>query len=190
MTTIWWVRHGPTHRKELVGWSDVPADLSDTDALARLSDFLPEAPVVSSDLARAVATADAIGGARPRLPHEPGLRELNFGAWELRAAAELYQEDPEAVSAYWNDPEAHRPPGGESWTDLSRRVNTTIDRLLGDRPDHLIAVAHFGVILSQLHRAVGGRVQDILGRRIENLSVTEIRLETGQWTAGRVNHCP
>ena len=34
--TIWWVRHGPTHRKEMVGWSDVPADLSDTAALARL----------------------------------------------------------------------------------------------------------------------------------------------------------
>ncbi|HHL22744.1 MAG TPA: histidine phosphatase family protein, partial [Aliiroseovarius sp.] len=29
MISWWWLRHGPTHAKGLVGWSDVPADLSD-----------------------------------------------------------------------------------------------------------------------------------------------------------------
>ena len=73
MTRFFWVRHGPTHAKTMVGWSDLPADLSDHVALARLSDALPrDAVVVSSDLIRAVATADAIQGGRPRLPHDPG----------------------------------------------------------------------------------------------------------------------
>ena len=186
MTTIWWVRHGPTHRKEMMGWTDVPADLSDTEALARLSGFLPIAPVVSSDLSRAVATADAIQGTRDRLPHMPDLRELNFGDWEGRSAQDLFAEDPEAVSAYWNDPASVRPPGGESFTDLAGRVNAAIDALAGH--GELVAVAHFGVILTQLHRALGGEVKDVLGHRIENLSVTELRLGAAGWTAGVVNH--
>lgn len=70
MTTWWWVRHGPTHAKGMVGWRDLPADLSDQAALARLSTYLPQqALVVSSDLIRSVATADAIQGARQRLDH-------------------------------------------------------------------------------------------------------------------------
>lgn len=38
---LWWVRHGPTHAKTFIGWTDRPADLSDTAALARLAAFLP-----------------------------------------------------------------------------------------------------------------------------------------------------
>jgi alpha-ribazole phosphatase len=36
MTRFWLVRHGPTHAKAMVGWSDLPADLSDTAALSRV----------------------------------------------------------------------------------------------------------------------------------------------------------
>ena len=62
MTTWHWVRHGPTHEKTFVGWRDVPADLSDHAQIARLDAHLPkEALMVSSDLIRCVATADAIG---------------------------------------------------------------------------------------------------------------------------------
>lgn len=188
MTEIWWVRHGPTHRKEMIGWTDAPADLSDTGALARLSSYLPEAPVVSSDLSRAVATADAIQGARPRLAHLPGLRELNFGAWEGRSATELFEENPDSMNAYWNDPARTRPPGGESFTDLAERVNAALAAL--EAHPRLIAVAHFGVILTQIHRARGGAVKAVLAERIENLSVTELKRGPTGWEARRINHLP
>ena len=58
MTTLWLVRHGPTHAKAMIGWTDLPADLSDAGAIARLRAALPDAPIVSSDLIRAVTTAD------------------------------------------------------------------------------------------------------------------------------------
>jgi alpha-ribazole phosphatase len=54
----------------------------------------------------------------------------------------------------------------------------------------LIVVAHFGVILTQIHRARGGEVKDVLAERIENLSVTELRLGPTGWDAGRINHLP
>lgn len=192
MTQFYFVRHGPTHAKTMVGWSDLPADLSDTDALARLSDYLPaDAVVVSSDLIRAAHTADALGDHRPRLPHDPALRELHFGEWELRTFTEIEAEDPERISAFWQEPGAVRAPGGESWSEMRARVDPIIDVLGAThaaRP--VIVVCHFGVILGQLERALQIDTTEVFGQRIDNLSVTELRITNGAWAVGAVNHRP
>jgi len=185
MTRLWWVRHGPTHAKTMVGWSDLPADLSDTAAVARLSRALPDVPVVASDLARAAATADAIAGPRPRLPAEPDLREMHFGAWELRAHAEIEAQDPIRLRAIFEEPGAVRPPGGESWDDLTARVNAAADRLAARHGD-LIVVAHFGPILAQIQRARGLTAYEAFGHRIDNLSVTCLCLD-GAWRVEGIN---
>lgn len=191
MTRLWMVRHGPTHAKGMCGWTDLPADLSDLAALNRLSLHLPDAPVVSSDLARAVATADAIADGRPRLPHDAALREINFGAWEMRRFDEIEAVDPDLVRAYWETPGDVAPPDGESWNAVTARVGAAIDGYLARGLPDLIVVAHFGVILTQLQRALGVSTPEVFGHRIENLSVTEIaRGPDGGWQAGRINHLP
>jgi broad specificity phosphatase PhoE len=194
---LYLVRHGPTHAQGMVGWTDLPADLSDRETIARLSAFLPaDAPVVSSDLARARATADAIAGARPRLPDEPGLRELNFGAWEMRRYAEIERESPELLRDFYEAPGPVRAPAGESWDDLAARVNATLDRLLrARRGGVLIVVAHFGVILTQVARAGRLDARAAFAHRIDPLSVTIIEAageaEAGMgWRLLRVNHAP
>ena len=175
MTRFWLVRHGPTHAKTMVGWTDLPADLSDTAALARLSAYLPKAaPVISSDLIRAVATADALGS-RPRLPHDPALRELHFGQWETRAFAEIEAESPDHIRAFWETPGDIRPPGGECWNDLAARTWAALDRLQGTAPD-IIIVAHFGPIVAALQRAKTLSPEAAFSHRIDNLSVTSLTL--------------
>lgn len=189
-TRFWWVRHGPTHARTMVGWTDLPADLSDTAALARLAAHLPAgAPVISSDLSRAVATADAIAGGRARLPHDAGLRELHFGAWENRPFAEIDAETPDLIRAFWETPGAVRAPGGEGWHDLAARVGRSADRLVGRAPD-MIVVAHFGAILTQLERATGQTTVQVFGQKIDNLSVTRVTGGPGGWRPGRINHRP
>lgn len=185
MTRFWLVRHGPTHAKTMIGWTDLPADLSDAAALHRLSAHLPRAPVISSDLARATATADALN--RPRLPHDPALREIHFGQWEARSFAEVEAEDPARIRAFWDQPGATRPPGGESWNDLTARTWAALDRLHGTAPD-LIVVAHFGPILAGLQRAAGITPLEAFAHRIEPLSVTCLTLDPPQVTA--INHRP
>lgn len=188
VTRLWWVRHGPTHARTMIGWTDRPADLSDRAALGRLAAFLPDgAPVISSDLSRAVATADAVQGARPRLPHDPDLRELHFGAWEDRSFAEIDAETPDLIRAFWETPGAVRAPGGEGWHDLSARVSRAADRLVGRAPD-VIVVAHFGAILSQIERATGQTTTEVFARTIDNLSVTRLDCAGGRWRTGPVNH--
>ncbi|WGH80023.1 histidine phosphatase family protein [Jannaschia ovalis] len=171
MTRLWLIRHGPTHSKNLVGWTDLPADLSDRAALARLSDALPHAPVVSSDLRRATATADAIQAARPRLPHQPALREFHYGDWEDRHWSEIEEA---RLRPYFERPGAHRAPNGESWNDVTARVRGALARLAGG-PD-LIVVAHMGVILTQWAAATGRPPYDALAQKIDNLSLTRIDL--------------
>jgi alpha-ribazole phosphatase len=171
VTRFWLVRHGPTHAKAMVGWTDLPADLSDTAALARLGRHLPKAaPVISSDLSRAIATADALG-ARHRLVHDPDLREIHFGQWETRAFAEIEAESPDLIRAFWETPGDIRPPGGESWNDLATRTWAALGRLQGLAPD-LVVVAHFGPIVAALQRAEGLTPEAAFAHRIDNLSVT------------------
>ncbi len=190
MTRLWLVRHGPTHAKTMVGWTDLPADLSDSAALDRLSDYLPDAPVISSDLSRAVTTADAITRYRPRLPHDPDLREIHFGDWEMRNHAEIEAKNAALIRAFWDEPGAVRAPNGESWDMTRARVSRGIDRLLTlDLPD-LIVVAHFGAILTQVQRALNCPAIDVFAQTIGNLSVTDLHWRGAGWDVGQINHHP
>jgi broad specificity phosphatase PhoE len=187
MTRFWLVRHGPTHARSMIGWTDLPADLSDTAALTRLNAHLPpDAPVLSSDLARAIATADTLAP-RLRLPHEPALREIHFGQWERRTFAEVEAEDPALIRASWDSPGDIRPPGGESWNDLTTRTWAALDRLQGSAPD-VIIVAHFGPILAALQRATGHTALQVFAHKIDNLSVTQLTLDPPQ--VHGINHRP
>lgn len=169
MTRLWLVRHGPTHARRLVGRTDLPADLSDRAALSRLSDALPPAPIVSSDLVRASATADAIQDARSRLDPDPAFREFDYGEWEDRPFEAF---DGPLSRAFFERPGDVRPPGGESWTDVHRRVTAALSRYADH--DELILVCHFGVILVLWADAARLDPADALMQPIRNLSVTRI----------------
>ena len=193
MTTWHWVRHGPTHEKTFVGWRDVPADLSDMAQIAQLSGHLPtDAILVSSDLIRASATADAVAHpTRRRLPHETDLREFNFGLWDGMGFDAVAKRDPDLSRAYWENPGDIAPPEGESWNMAANRVNAVVDRLTALYPDRaLIAVAHIGVILTQVQRALGSTPQDAISHKIDNLSVTTLHHSNNHWHPEAINHLP
>lgn len=190
MSRLFWVRHGPTHAKAMVGWSDLPADLSDTAQLARLDAHLPDdAVIISSDLSRAVTTADAIAGARTRLDHDPDLREIHFGDWELQAFDSI--PDQTRLRAFWEQPGDVRPPGGESWHEVSARIDRAIARVLGLHPGRdIVAVAHMGAIMTQVQQALQISTYEAFAHRIDNLSVTELHRNGTGWTAKSINHLP
>lgn len=188
-TRLFLIRHGPTHAKTMVGWSDLPADLSDHAALARLEAALPPAAlVVSSDLIRAADTASAIQRNRHRLPHMPGLREIHFGAWELRSWKDIDAEDPSRIRAYWETPGDVTPPGGESWNQVCARVNDAVDSLLASHAGRdLVIVGHFGQILTQIQRAEGLSAEAAFSHKIDNLSLSELHIGPGGWKSMKIN---
>ena len=192
MTNWWWIRHGPTHADGLVGWTDLPADLSDTAAIARLNAYLPDdALVVSSDLIRSIATADALQQDRQRLAHAPNLRELHFGTWEAKTFAEASAISPKTARTYWSEPGDIAPPNGESWNQAAARVADFVTETNETHKGRdIIAVAHFGVILTQLQRAGGMAAKSALSFKIDNLSVTRLEYLDPEWRVHGVNHTP
>lgn len=159
----------------MVGRTDLAADLSDLARLSRLSEALPHAPIVSSDLRRAVDTAAAIRGGRLVLPPERALREFDYGDWDGRTFAEIDSPD---LRAYFDDPGDRCAPNGESWNGVAARVEAVLDGLARDRGD-LIVVAHMGVILTQWARATGLPPFRALAQRIDPLGLTRIDLRPG-----------
>ncbi|SEN03344.1 Broad specificity phosphatase PhoE [Loktanella fryxellensis] len=192
MTRLWLIRHGPTHQTAMTGWRDVPADLSDSAALARLSAYVPApALVVSSDLIRAVTTADAIAQDRQRLPHDPDLREIDFGAWDGLHYTQVAARDPVLSRAFWDTPGDLAAPEGESWNVMTARVTAAIDRVIAaHRPADLVVVAHMGAIMSQIPRATGGTAVQAMGHHIDALGVTDMTLTPQGWRIGTINHRP
>lgn len=161
------------------GHADVPltsAGRAQADALARALDGRQIDRVVSSDLARAVATARPVAQRRG-LPVEtsPRLRERDLGAWTrqpVRTAPPAFREV------------LHRfrvaPPGGESLSDVAARVTAW----LADQPDgasRTLVVAHGGVL-----RALLGLLDELPDDRIPqrvvgNAEVFEREVSAARW---------
>jgi alpha-ribazole phosphatase len=190
MTDWYWVRHGPTHEKTFVGWRDVPADLSNQPLINRVARYLPNnAVVVSSDLIRSITTADALSTGRKRLAHEHGIREFNFGDWDGMHFSDVAKTDPVLSRAYWEKPGDVAAPNGESWNVAAARARIVVDRL-SRKHSSIIAVAHFGIILTQVQRALGASAYDCLANKIDNFSVTHLKEDNGAWSLNCINYLP
>lgn len=173
----------------MVGWSDVDVDLSDHAQLARLAAAVPQnATLVSSDLGRAMKTADAIQTQQTRLPHDANLREMNFGDWELKTFQDVTAHDPDRIRAFYETPGDIAPPNGESWAAFSNRVHHALDRqIAATQTDALVVVAHYGVVIAALERALNIPAYTAFSYPVHNLSLTEIHINATQWTLVRTN---
>ncbi|WP_433506856.1 histidine phosphatase family protein [Pseudonocardia halophobica] len=112
---------------------------------------MPFDRVVSSDLARAVDTANTIAdvlGLPVKL--DKRLRETHLGEWQGRRVDEVEVDYPGQIAEWRGDPR-WTPPGGESRVDVVRRslpVVEEIDVDLAEEPgsQSLLIVAHGGMI--------------------------------------------
>ena len=189
MVDWWWIRHGPTHAKYMVGWIDIKADLSDKSTLNKLDKYLPNnANVVSSDLSRAIETASAIQNNRNRLANAFNLREFNFGDWDGKNWKDISNAYPELSRAYWSNPGDIAPPNGESWNQSSKRINACVDEINANSScKNIIAVAHLGVILTQIQRAMNISPLEVIANKIDNFSITRIRFSKNKWNVIKIN---
>lgn len=108
--------------------------------------------LVSSDLRRAVDTAEVVGAACG-LPvkFDARLRETHLGLWQGRTVAEIERDYPGAIATWRSDP-AWAPPEGESRIDVVARSRPVVDELDAEFADSdgvsetVLLVAHGGLI--------------------------------------------
>ena len=151
---VWLLRHGATaynRENRYQGRLDIPLSPQGIAALRR-ADFDPGVVHVSPML-RARQTA-AVLFPEAQLVEIPGLREMDFGAFEGRNAQEL-ADDP-AYRAWVEDGCAGQPPGGESRAVFSDRVCGAFTALVGAALDmgelQLVILAHGGTQMAALER--------------------------------------
>ena len=108
--------------------------------------------LVSSDLRRAVDTAEVVGAACG-LPvkFDSRLRETHLGRWQGHTVAEIERDYPGAIATWRSDP-GWAPPDGESRIDVVARSRPVVDELDAEFADSegvsetVLLVAHGGLI--------------------------------------------
>jgi broad specificity phosphatase PhoE len=159
MPTLYYVRHGETDwnvEQRLQGHRDTALNARGRNQAARCGDVLRDllmcdrrAPAdcayLSSPLIRARQTMELLRATLDLDPRAYGvdnrLIEISFGAWEGLTLSEIQAHSPQALAERERDKWGFRPPGGESYRDVTERVGTWYETITRDT----VVAAHGGV---------------------------------------------
>jgi probable phosphoglycerate mutase len=144
---------------------------------AAVGDPVPWQRVVSSPLQRCHAFALALAE-RHRLPLrvEQRFREVGQGAWEGLSPDQIRQRDPDAYADFHHDPCRNRPPGAEPLDAFGQRVAGALEELFSACPgEHVLVVAHAGVIRAALGYVLQSDPVAWYRTRIDNAALTRFR---------------
>lgn len=179
--TLYFLRHGETDwnaQARYQGQVDIP--LNDTGrAQARRNGEVLRAIVtdpaafdfVSSPLGRTRETMaivrEALRLSMEGVTFDDRLREMNYGHWEGQLAADLPRTDPAGMAERARDWWHWRPTGGESYEDLTLRVNAWLETIERDT----VVSSHGGV-----SRALRGAVVPVAREDVPRLPVPQDRV--------------
>lgn len=165
--------------------------------LAAELDELPhdEIRLVSSPALRCRETAGPIAatlGISGPAEIEPGILEIDYGAWDGLTAEECRARDPELRAAWEADPFRVRCPDGESGDDVARRAFPALERVEGwvgaDRARCAIVVAHNHVVRLRMCALIGWPMREYRNRIASDPgSYSVVTLGSGSPVVRRVN---
>lgn len=154
------LRHGETdHNAALRMQGQLDVELNDHGRAqsARVAPLLAKRRpqlVVSSDLARASATAAALAEhAGLTVRHDVRLRETHLGQWQGLTHVEVDEHTPGGL-ARWRADAEYAPPGGETRVQVAARGTQVLDEL-GELTGTVVLVAHGGLIAAVTARVLG-----------------------------------
>jgi len=211
-TTLWLARHGESVANvaataaENACLETIDVDFRDADvplsALGErqadaLGSWLREAgapaAVWSSPYLRARQTATRAidrAGLDAQVLVDERLRDRELGILDLLTSHGVEARYPgEAGRRRWLGKYYYRPPGGESWADVSLRLRSVLNegRERADGP--LLVVAHDAIVILLLAVLTGMTEQEILDfarvNTVANASVTTLVLHDGVWRVER-----
>lgn len=188
-------RHGATLNNveaRYTGQTDVPlSPLGErqAEALARRLAREPLAAIVSSDLARARSTAEAVARRTGLgVTHDADLREVSLGAWEGRTLADLEAREADSLRRWRADGATFAPPGGATFAALRDRLLRALARATDRYPGETVLwVTHGAAIGVLLCHVVGVELSRGWQFRRDNASITELDLAAGRTVIVRLN---
>ncbi|UCE88227.1 MAG: alpha-ribazole phosphatase family protein [Pseudomonadota bacterium] len=174
------IRHGEPVGGRLYRGHGVDDALSEkgwAQMWAAVGDQAPWNRIVSSPLVRCREFAAALAE-RHGLPVQVDMRfrEVGFGAWEGRAREDVEQNSTEEYAAFYRDPVNHRPPGAEALAHFVQRVVDAANDVVKDHyGEHVLLVAHAGVIRAMVAHALQSDLASLYRIRVDNAGISRIR---------------
>lgn len=158
--------------------------IAQSHAVARVLAEEPIHAIYSSDLTRAIATAEIIAAPhRLELRLDPRLREMSFGGLEGLTWQQVRDDYPDVKAALQSG--AHQfkmPGGGESRDDLVTRALSALDDIAVRYPDQTICVVTHGGLISWFTRHVLGIPRNVPSRlRPDNCAIHRFELYELGW---------
>jgi alpha-ribazole phosphatase len=181
ITTLDLMRHGePVGGRKYRGQTDDPlSETGWTQMRSAVGDHCPWQVIISSPLSRCADFSRELAK-RHELPLEIDARltELGFGIWEGRTAAELTAENSDIIVNFRRDPITSAPPGAEPIMGFRSRIVSVWNAILErHRGEHVLVVAHAGVIRMMIGHVLEVPLQNIFRLHVANAGISRIRLE-------------
>ena len=197
-TLIYLLRHGEillAERRRFVGHLDVPLSPrgeAQCERQALRLRAVPLAAVFSSDLSRAVRSAEIIAA-----PHGLGpkmlaaLREMDMGRWEGLTATELEAREPEAFRDWTARVGEYPFPDGEDVGRLVARAWPAFEAIAAEHAGQSVAVvAHAGPNRAILCRALGLPLTRLVAFGQDYAALTVLERTGEGWRLLRLNEGP
>lgn len=175
------LRHGaPERTGRFLGRTDDAATPAGIAACVDQAEGLKVDTIISSDLIRARACAEAVAGPTRTVTIDPRWREMDFGAWDGLTAIEIA---PAALARFWDDPDAHAPPGGEPWSALVARVHGALAALPAEPT---LVVSHGGATRAALGVLCGFDQRRLWAFDLPYAALLSLRLRPGAPTSAQI----
>lgn len=133
-----------------LGWSQMQHSI-DQSLHAQDNEAVPWDVIFSSPLKRCRLFADRIAQQieKPVFYHA-NLQEMHFGDWEALSTQYIYENEPELLANFWQQPTLFSPPNAETMQNFHLRViNGLTDiqqQMQANHWQHALLVTHGGVI--------------------------------------------
>lgn len=144
--------------------------------------------VYHSGLSRTRYLADRIAAGSSGTIHvreDARLRERNYGQWQGMTWDDAYATDPENFHGLIEAPDTYRPPGGETTSEMQRRVVDWFSEQ--DEQAHpIIAVSHSGPIAALAGYLLGLPATEWspwMTKNLQAIQLTRSTDDSAKWTA-------
>ncbi|WP_010114729.1 histidine phosphatase family protein [Acinetobacter sp. P8-3-8] len=152
-----------------LGWQQMQqaVQITDQDSTFQTLGQKPWDMVFSSSLKRCCLFAEVISKQfNIPLVIDSQLQEMHFGDWEGVVIQQIYENDPELLANFWQQPTQFTPPNAESMQKFSMRIQNALHNIqqymLQKNVQRALVVTHGGVIKLLKCMATQQPLDDIL----------------------------
>ncbi len=180
-TVIDLIRHGePEGGRKYRGWGvdDPLTERGWQQMWGAVGESVPWQQIVSSPLLRCKAFAEQLSE-KHKLPLsiENDIEEVGFGSWEGRTPDEIIAVNKAEYDAFYQDPAINRPANAEDLDVFMQRVVVVYRKVVSVYAgQHVLMVAHAGVIRAILAAVLDAPAASIYKLDIGNAGISRIRI--------------